>query len=258
MPLNNKSLSHQRVAWETLEPRTLLSAGDLDTSFSVDGVASSSLKGNGVEVQVQPDGKAVVAGTAQVSDKRTLIVMRFNGDGGIDSSFATNGVYQLPIGGTAEWTGAHEADLAIRSDGRIVVAASNLLLRFTPSGQLDQTFGGGDGIVKAPTHLYELVLLPDNSIYAGGDQALWHFTPGGAIDSNFGDSGAVNISGLTDSTFTLSDISLAPDGKVIVLGRNVGPVARDYDYTYTKDDETVLRFTPNGDLDPTFGAGTGM
>src|SRR4051794_10365694 len=93
-----KSFAHQPIALELLEPRTLLSAGELDTSFSGDGVATMSLEGNGVEVQVQADGKAVLAGTAQINNKRTLVVIRCNADGTVDNSFATNGVYQLAIG----------------------------------------------------------------------------------------------------------------------------------------------------------------
>ena len=85
---------------EALEARRLLAAGDLDRSFSDDGMAEVNL-GNGMtlfarDVLVQLDGKTVIVGSSTpefYSDNNgdRFVVARLLLDGSLDPSFGPNG-----------------------------------------------------------------------------------------------------------------------------------------------------------------------
>ena len=79
---------------EVLEDRSLLSAGDLDTTFSADGIATFSLGGtqnaNATDTVVLSNGKILVAGYAAVPGNSTdFLLTRFNADGTLDTGFGT-------------------------------------------------------------------------------------------------------------------------------------------------------------------------
>ena len=141
------------------------SNGTLDTSFGLDydndstpdGFAitqlpnSSQLLQNNIDrprsLALQTDGKILVGGYANYDPA----VVRYNSDGTLDTSFSSDGIMTVPAfvgaGGSEETHG-----MALQSDGKIVfgysrydVHAKASLLRFDSNGELDTTFGGGDG-----------------------------------------------------------------------------------------------------------------
>ena len=69
----------------------------LDTSFGTDGVVITDLGGRESysKVLIQPDGKILVAAASKdlTSDPMTssIIVIRYNSDGSMDTSFGDNG-----------------------------------------------------------------------------------------------------------------------------------------------------------------------
>src|SRR6185503_16425796 len=140
--------------------------GTLDTSFGGgDGIAITAV-GAGIatdqalHLAVQSDGKIVLVGSTQsvgvppsATGQDTALV-RYNGDGSLDTTFGAGGIVITPVApGTG--TDAGRAVLA-QPDGGILVAGSAFfsatgddfaLVRYTATGALDTTFGGGDGIV---------------------------------------------------------------------------------------------------------------
>src|SRR4051794_30517214 len=67
--------------------------GDLDASFSGDGVQTTDFSGEYDAVRgvaVQPDGKIVVAGRTGDNDP-DFAVARYNTDGSLDTSFSADG-----------------------------------------------------------------------------------------------------------------------------------------------------------------------
>ncbi|MBT3248772.1 MAG: hypothetical protein HN361_07970, partial [Actinobacteria bacterium] len=68
--------------------------GDLDTSFSADGVVTTSVESGGLgqSVAVQSDGKVVVAGYALVGGNYDVAVVRYTSSGALDSTFGTGGI----------------------------------------------------------------------------------------------------------------------------------------------------------------------
>jgi len=102
---------------DPLEPRRLLSAGDLDSTFGGDGVVTTDLgSGNyAAATVVQPDGKILVAGSAGGD----AIVLRYTTSGALDSTFGNGGVARVSRGG-----GEYFSDLVLLPDGRIVAGGS--------------------------------------------------------------------------------------------------------------------------------------
>src|SRR5262245_60239759 len=139
-------------ALEALECRRLMSAGDLDPTFSTDGMQIVDLAGSGNEMvnatAVQSDGKVVLAGK-YTSGELDFFVARLNKDGSTDTTFGGGDGFI-----TIDFSVNDEAqDLAIDSSGKIVVvgtsssgAGSNArnfaIARLTTAGALDTTFSG--------------------------------------------------------------------------------------------------------------------
>ena len=126
-----------------------LGSGDLDTSFSNDGMVTTDFAGgranSAAAVALQPDGKIVVVGSAVNSGGTSdFAVARYNPNGTLDTSFSGDGKVTTSIDyqeyGTA---------VALQPDGKIVVAGlyqhvsgrqAFALVRYLPNGTLDTSF----------------------------------------------------------------------------------------------------------------------
>lgn len=104
--------------------------GSLDSSFGTGGIVTT-LGAQGAKVYssvLQPDGKIIVAGsrlnTSNEYYPEEFALVRLNGDGSHDTTFAGRGFI------TVETNLYSEAqDVAVQSDGKIVVAVSSLYLQ---------------------------------------------------------------------------------------------------------------------------------
>ncbi|WP_437648393.1 delta-60 repeat domain-containing protein [Sorangium sp. So ce362] len=96
-----------------------------------------------VAMAVQPDGRILVGARSAEAGSTDFLVVRFEPDGGLDTTFGEDG-YAL-----AGLPGGVAVDMALQVDGRIVVAGNvgeraasrPTLVRFLPDGALDPTFG---------------------------------------------------------------------------------------------------------------------
>lgn len=115
--------------------------GTLDTTFDGDGRVTTGT-GGGSAVALQGDGRIVVAG----SEGNSFLVSRFTTAGAPDPGFDGDGRVTTSFG-PEEGGGA---DLAVQSDGRLVVAGRYggdfALARYDTGGSLDAGFSG-DGRV---------------------------------------------------------------------------------------------------------------
>ena len=128
------SRSHKRpLCLELLEERTLLNAGVLDPTFGTGGIVTTSFPPNtsasAAAAAIQPDGKIVVAGEVTAGSSASVVVVRYNPDGSLDQSFGTGGEIFTPT--STALVGARP-DLALQTDGKILVADGLNLLRFFP------------------------------------------------------------------------------------------------------------------------------
>ena len=129
--------------------------GELDTSFSGDGMVTTSVGSEAIACQValQPEGKIVVVGSSYNGSDYDLAVVRYNCDGMLDTTFSEDGILTTEIGSSTDIGN----DVAIQSDGRIVVAGWSYIgsnydfavVRFNPNGTLDTSFSE-DGKVTTP------------------------------------------------------------------------------------------------------------
>jgi uncharacterized delta-60 repeat protein len=187
--------------WEPLEPRTHLSATSVTTT-----APALPPRTTVVASAAQADGKVVICGytttkAANSPYRIQILVARLEADGTPDTTFGTDGVALLADQSPAG-TALNDAAtaVAVEPDGDIFVAGFTqvgigtesaaqprpIVVRFTPDGQLDTTFGGPfDGLTGG-------VYLP----------TLADPTP------------------LTDSPgiARLDGIALSPDGGLVVAG----------------------------------------
>ena len=149
--------------------------GDLDPSFGSHGIVRIGFGDPAASgaMALQPDGRIVSAGTRFSSDESDFALARLNADGSLDPSFAGDGLKTtgFAVAGNAQPADS-AADVALGSDGRILVAGSSAeafgLARYTPDGELDGSFGDG-GLVRTefPEGLAGAATAPRSSRTAG-------------------------------------------------------------------------------------------
>jgi uncharacterized delta-60 repeat protein len=228
--------------------------GAFDPAFGVGGKVMTSFTGHaGASAVVrQPDGKLVAAGT----DGSAFAFVRYNGDGSLDSTFGSGGKVVTPIGANAGVSA-----LLLQPDGKLVAAGSSsaggdadfALARYDTDGTLDATFGSG-GVVTTDfggnDHGFDALLQGDGKIVVAGavdsvgDVALACYNADGSLDSTFGSGGKVTTDLGVDLT-RASGVGLDSAGNIVAGGT----------FFTTPKAFLVLRYTPTGSLDPTFGSG---
>lgn len=185
--------------------------------------------------------------------------------GDLDPTFGTSGIARVDYGGHDNG----EA-LAVQPDGKILVGGKASfpgsdavgVARLNPDGSLDTSFGNGGRIF---VHLFpyifdfeDLALQPDGKIVVGGsvdrglgfnyDFWLLRLNPDGSHDLGFGTGGVVKT-GLFFSSFDrLTTLAVQDDGRILAAGG----VKRTPD---EEDHFVVVRYLPDGQLDPDFGTG---
>jgi uncharacterized delta-60 repeat protein len=146
--------------------------GTIDGSFDFDGRKEIDFGGAAFAsgVAVQPDGRIVVAGTADPGD---MVVARLSSEGAFDPGFAGDGTTVIDAGGDDSGDA-----LALQPNGRIVVAGSTsvnddiVVARLNGDGTPDGSFGGGDGKASVDFGGAEqatgVALQPDGGIVVSG------------------------------------------------------------------------------------------
>jgi uncharacterized delta-60 repeat protein len=242
--------------------------GTLDTSFGIDGKVVSRFISqlgsdfiNFVEAALQGDGKIVAVGHFRAGDLGlwNLLVVRYNADGSLDTTFDGDGIMTMRIDNYSLAGG-----IAAQPDGKVVISASAgngfttvnpyrfMVIRIAGGG-LDPTFGDG-GVVQTafngiPSRPFGIAVQANGKIVVAGlmgnnNYALARYLPNGTPDATFGNSGtATLISGVNDTQG--ADVVVQPDGKIILLASVVNRFQ-------------LFRAKADGTPDPTFGASGGI
>jgi len=239
--------------------------GSIDSSFDGDGIAvafeNSQDQGIGSSVQIQTDGKILVAGYLQ--GKFTVIRLLSNGH--LDSTFNADGIlkYHFYSGGYSD---AQQVNL--QADGKIIISgyasdvsgvqAGLVIVRLDSIGNFDTTFNH-TGIVKviATSPFLKLnslllqsdqkIVLTGSTIYANDGKVLvYRFLPDGTPDSSFATIGSTYRIVGDDWTSEFSG-AIQPDGKIVLCG-----VSHDGSYKIG-----LIRFQSNGTPDSMVG-GNGL
>ena len=238
------------------------SDGTLDQSFSEDGRVYSNLSANSefaYAACMQEDGKIVAAGYEY--ETLDFVLMRFNTDGSLDNTFGTEGKLTTDIDDVINTAYC----LTIQPDGRIIAAGSTqytslnmdiTLVRYNPDGSLDNTFSTDGKVVTSFSEYTDvakaIALQSDGKILVvgGSDEGtdcyvvLARYNSDGTLDLSFDEDGKV-ITDISCTSICGNALVIQPDNKIVVAG--TADNGTDYDII-------VLRYNPDGSLDPTFGA----
>ena len=194
-------------------------------------------------------------------------VARFTPSGELDPGFGAGGFSFTSVPECS--TTLFGTGFAVAPDGKLVVTAGCTsaggqrlaVLRYTDQGLLDPSFNPGGpqpGVVvldiagetteratAASVDLDRSIVVGGQTTGAPGDFFVAKLTPGGALDPSFNSGGAqpgVRVTPIGGAFPGLNAVLRLEDGRLVALGTgdNVGALAR---------------YTPQGTLDPSFGAG---
>lgn len=194
------------------------SNGTLDTSFGNGGIATFDLQvgsdDRAFSIDIQLDGKLVLAGFSDDGSDRDGAVIRLNTDGSLDTSFATAGVAVTNI---------FEEDIykvvkIHQVTGNIVVGGTSyedtnesngILARYTSNGSLDTSFSN-DGkitslepVIGSNAEVIELV-IEDLAIKSNGRITAvgWVNNLAGSFPTSDHYQCRINADGTPDATFS--------------------------------------------------------
>ncbi len=276
MNANYKSIILAISLFLALSASVSAAPGDLDLSFGSGGIVvtdvASAWSDEVTDIEVQTDGKILVAGVlgdsfiCEYPDCRDpdplAFINRYLPTGVLDTSFGTGGKIIFPLS-----SGEVVNHIALQTDGKIVavgyhyyqvIGNSNFIIfRFNADGTLDTSFGtGGKSTTNFATLSEGVVIQPDGKIVAlaWGCNASGYchsfgtirFNVNGSLDTAFGAGGRV-VTTVSSRNFP-ADVSLQPDGKIIIAGSAADNFSGFLDYA-------IVRYNSNGSLDASFGAG---
>ena len=193
---------------ERLEPRTLLSSGQLDQAFGYQG--NLAIGGAPQDIAFYPDGRFLAS--------QAYSIIRYTADGQRDNSFGSLGSIAIPGADVNTFGG----DVAIDPSGKIVAAiepasGGGQLLRYNADGSPDTTFGtngatapiminaGGQQVplqVEFNSNFHDLAVFPDGRILvagivtvpnAGHYTGMAMFLPDGMLDPSFNGNGTLYV-----------------------------------------------------------------
>ncbi len=236
--------------------------GALDTLFGTKGKIITPVGHDydlAYAVKIQSSGKIIAAGYTGDEKHEDFVLVRYNSDGKIDSSFGNKGIVITSIGKISDNLFA----LEVLPDDKIIAAGNTnngtmsgfVLVKYQQNGQTDMQFGT-DGIVityfdNAEATADALVLQKDGKIILGGsvrkniysDFALVRYLPNGLTDTTFGKNGTV-LTSISKNNDNVTSLLIQPDGKIIAGGNT---------FFNNKNDFAAVRYLPDGAVDTTFG-----
>ena len=214
--------------------------GSLDTTFSGDGKLTTAIGSDHDRAEgivIQADGKIVVAGSSWSGANYDLALVRYNSNGTLDNTFDGDGILVTDIAGGDDTA----YDLAIQSDGRIVVGGGSntgtkvefSLVRYNTNGTPDSTLDGDGKLTTSfsgagDQEIHDLVIQADGKIVAAGtkfssnyDFAVARYDTAGALDGTFSGDGKLVVD-FSASFDDAQSAALLPDGTIVMAGSASG------------------------------------
>lgn len=269
-------------AWLLLR---LLPSGELDTTFSGDGMARLTFPGHHVssgprQLFLDDQSRVLVVGAVGTKpepgdDADALAMVRLHGDGAIDRTFGDEGKVVIALPGRKPNLRAVTGDAA----GNVIACGATpvtdtgfdmFVARFDAAGRPDSTFGvngstlvdfgiGGDEAVAA-------TVQPDGAIVVVGEAATAPSTfrsslpavarllPDGRLDPTFGIGGRVRIDrGGHANPHHASSVRVLPDGRIAVACWyfNSNPAGAG-EAPFKRSESFVALLRPDGTADSAF------
>ena len=218
------------------------STGDLDATFSDDGILTTDLgtEATANAVTLQTDDEILISGSVESSDgtETDSIVVRIDPDGTLDTSFGTDGVVTADLSATSddEFTA-----IAVTADGEILAAgdvvtvdaatdSDFVVVEYDSSGNLDASFGdeGIDvvdfsGTADVVTDMAveddgTIVLVGGTNVDLNEHIAVAVLSPDGDLDVNFDTDGIEETHLGVHLDETASRVAIQSDDKIVVVG----------------------------------------
>ena len=224
--------------------------GTLDSTFGLNGKVTTSV-GNSCIVNAvftRDDGKIEVAGNGNSSGTQDFVLLRYNSNGTLDTTFDSDGIV------TTDFENSNEVAIsaAKQNDGKIILIGYNVignnydfaLARYNTDGSLDSTFDG-DGKLTTDfgtivDYAYDIAIQSDGKIIASGynannqgetDFLLSRYTTNGSLDPTFGVNGKV-ITSVNNNDLCYS-VAIQNDGKILAAGSS-SPQQTNFDFTVVR------------------------
>jgi uncharacterized delta-60 repeat protein len=210
-------------------------------------------------------GGIVVAGQEfPASGNAQLLVAKFDHSGDLDPHFATHGIYR---GAFPDADGPFIANAVARdAHGRLLVAggyglASALVLRLTPTGHLDTSFGtNGFTTIATGDVAQSLAVQKDGRILVGTSNrdengrpmVVARLTASGAVDASFGTNGRTEVlfwDPIHAAGSAVSGLATTANGDVVASGHI------DYIGGDGHGSAGVFELSSTGQLVPGYGTG---
>ena len=248
------------------------SRGALDTTFGIKGIVVNSFPGGlmGQNRAVALQGSSIIVGSDVFPPRNPFALFRYDERGRLDTTFGNNGITRSPSFSGQSGVNA----LAVALDGSIfaagfyggddVLPAGPMLVKFTPQGQLDTTFGEPvdptDPMSEERTGYVLLGHLTGQACFFamklqlnGQVVAAGKWNAGGAVVARF------NADGTLDTTFNgtgfftqilpfyvyWDGMVVEPDGRIVIAGQGTNAQG-------TIVGIWVQRYNTDGTLDVTF------
>ncbi len=281
--------------------------GTFDTAFDGDGKQTLDIGGQSTvlgetattvslsTVALQSSGKILLSGTRYVSSRFQLpsaqqfVVARLNTDGSPDLGFDEDGRVDIAVEPALNQAAGATAAMALQKDGKIVLAGTTsqtvsfddlsqavvnrfTVLRLTPAGKPDGTFGsGGQHTFPLGTDLDSqaraVAIQADGKIVVGGitqsdpatsantDFTLARLNTDGSLDSTFNSIGVQTVAFDVGGTKSdqLTALAVQRDGKIVAVGSAVTEFApNSTSGVGTRSHFALARLDTDGSLDNTF------
>ncbi len=241
--------------------------GALDSSFAGTGKLTvpfdlgGGLFDEALDVVIQPDGRILLIGGAELATGNDCTVVRLLSNGNLDGSFGTGGkaVISPDLGGGL-WDICFAGD--VQDDGRIVLSGmaetagdrKMIAIRLTSSGGLDSTFDGdGLSVVDFQSggdeRAGELVLVGGKVVLGGkidDGSGIARLNQNGSLDTSFSGDGKLEFAPSGNDDF-LTHLDALPSGEIVAFGYGQ-PTGVNYDFF-------VAQLRDDGSFDPGFGSG---
>jgi uncharacterized delta-60 repeat protein len=255
----------------------LNSDGSRDTSFGTNGVTLSDFTGKAqrlTQVAVEPNGQILAAGSQNESSGVVAVLLRYNANGTLDTSFGSAGEVVVGAGQAAPGENLISSIVPL-SGGSVLVAGSlrstsgssagafveefnadgSISSQFASSGSYTEDINGSTNTTETAVGL--LSNPSDGSLYLGGSSVagsvaaftLTKLTASGSVDPTFG-SGGTAIVPLLSAQDQITSFTRAGNGDFELVGQHATTVQGQSTNT-----DLFGQLLPTGAPDASVGAG---
>lgn len=208
--------------------------GTLDTTFNGSGIVTSDIGIEAYDIAFQND-KIIAVGVSYDGGESDYLVVRYNANGDLDTSFNGNGIVTTSITTNTDDLGYY--GVAIQPDDKIVATgegrdqAGNLIIvlaRYDVDGNLDLDFNNGNvvttsvgsGVVGAKVAVQDdgKIVVAGTCIEGGQYKfVVVRYNSDGSLDTEFGGDGVVTTA-IDPKGSVGRAVAIQEDGKIVVTG----------------------------------------